>query len=370
MTSKKIIVSGGGTAGHIYPILEVVRLLKKRHKNYEILYVGSKSHIEEKIIDAKIPFKSIPAGKLHRALTLKHFPQAFNAIKGLLQAKKIVKEFQPDLVFVKGGFVSLPIMLAAFNQKVPIIAHESDVVMGLSNKIGLKIASKICVSYPKKYYKNIDKNKMIFTGLPIRQDFFAAPQKNDRQIFNIKKDLPVLLITGGSQGSTAINKAIEPLIPYLAGRIQIIHLTGQENEKQFIKIKKSLSREVASHYHPYGFLDKGMETAVKISDLAISRSGSTIAELAAARVPMILIPLPTAAGDHQTQNAEIYAKEGAAITIKQSHLTPERLRDIIYAVLDDKQRIIGMKAAAKRMTIRDAADRVVRVIEETLNSEK
>lgn len=368
MTTKKIIVAGGGTAGHIYPILEVVSLLKKRHKNYDILYIGSKNPLEEKIVSEKIPFKSISAGKLHRTLTLKHFPQAYNAIQGLIQAKKIVSGFKPDLVLAKGGFVSLPIMIAAYNQKVPIVTHESDVVMGLSNKFGLKIASKICVSYPSKYYKNIDKDKMVFTGLPIRKDFFSSAQKKDRQIFNIKKDLPVLLVTGGSQGSLAINKTFEPLIPYLAGRIQIIHLTGQENEKHFTEMKRGLSKEVAAHYHPYGYLEKGMESAVKISDLAISRSGSTMAELAAAQVPMILVPLPSAAGDHQTKNAEIYAKEGAAITVKQNHLTPERLRDIIYAVLDDKHRISGMKAAARRITIRDAADRVVRVIEETLNN--
>ena len=276
---KKIIVSGGGTAGHIYPILEVVRLLKKRHPNYEILYIGGRNSVEEKIIGSLIPFVGIPVGKFHRALTYKHFPQAYSALSGLLKAKKIIKEFAPDLVFIKGGFVSLPVMLAAWSQKIPIIAHESDVVMGISNKIGLKVAVKVCVSYPKKYYKNIDKNKIIFTGLPIRQDFFNPAQRKDRQIFNIKKDLPVLLVTGGSQGSQALNSALEPLIPYLSGRIQIIHLTGEKQEKHFLKVKKGLSGEVAPHYHPFGFLEKGMEDAVKISDLALSRSGSTIAEL-------------------------------------------------------------------------------------------
>lgn len=364
---KKIIVSGGGTAGHVYPILEVVKLLKKRHPKFDFLYIGSRRSIEEKIVGNIIPYVSIPAGKLHRALTLKHFNQAYSAVKGLLQAKKIINDFKPDLVFVKGGFVSLPVLLAARAKKVPIVVHESDVVMGLSNKIGLRVAAKICVSYPKKYYKNIDKNKMIFTGLPIRQGFFKPVQNKDRQMFNLKKDLPVLLVTGGSQGSEALNNVLEPLIPYLAGRVQIIHLTGAKHEQRFIKIKRTLSREVAPHYHPFGFLEKGMEAAVNVSDLAVSRSGSTIAELAAAAVPMILIPLPWAAGDHQTKNAEIYAKEGAAITLKQNHLTPERLRDTIYAILDDKHRFSSMKAAGSRMTVKDSADRMVRVIEEELN---
>jgi UDP-N-acetylglucosamine--N-acetylmuramyl-(pentapeptide) pyrophosphoryl-undecaprenol N-acetylglucosamine transferase len=281
-------------------------------------------------------------------------------------ARSIIKSFKPDLIFVKGGYVSLPIIIAASYRSIPIVMHESDVVLGLANRIGAKWATKVGVGYPVKYYSLALQNKLVYTGIPIRHGFFNSATTKDRQLFGLRKDVPTLIITAGSQGARAINQVIKPLLPILLRQLQIIHLTGPANEERFIALKETLPTELKKNYHPFGYLKEGIESAVRVSDLAIARSGSTIAELAAGGVPMILIPLPTAAGDHQVRNAEIYTKEGAAVTIRQHNLTSERLMKTIVTLLADKERLTMMSKRAKHLSIEDAADNVVRIIEETL----
>lgn len=366
---KKVLFSGGGTAGHIYPLLEVASFLSRRH-SIKTLYIGGKGNLEEEIVPKKMPFKAISSGKLRRHLTLLHLRDSGRFVKGLIAARSIVKKFKPDLVFTKGGYVSLPVILASHQLGIPVIIHESDIVMGLANRLGSRFADKICVGYPIENYADQLKDRLVYTGNPIRKDFFTRVSSIDRKAFSIRKDLPVILITAGSQGALAINDALEPILKILLRKAQIIHLTGKNSEERFLKVREKLPKNLVNNYHPFGYLSNQMESAVKVSDLVISRAGSTIFELAACGKPMILIPLPSSANNHQVRNAEFFTKEGAALSLSQAHLTPERLLHTINTLLNNDHRLKIMSIRSKKMARPDSVDRIVRVIENELYRNK
>lgn len=366
--TKKILVSGGGTAGHIYPLLEVVDLLKKRQK-IEALYVGGRGNIEEDLVPPFMNFKSIPVGKLRRHITLLHLRDSARLAKGLIEARSIIRKFKPDIVFTKGGYVSFPIIVAASQANIPVVFHESDIVMGLANRLACRVATKICVGFPVDNYAKNLADKLVYTGNPVRDSFFKRVASSDRKIFGLKKDFPVILITAGSQGALAINEAIKPILKSLLRRTQIIHLTGPNSEKIFLDYKTKLPKNLISHYHPFGYLKNGMESAVKTSSLVISRAGSTISELTAAGKPMILIPLPSGASNHQVKNAEFFAKQGAAVSLSQNHLTPERLLRTINSLLQDEHRLMAMSDRSRKLSHSDSTDKIVRILEDILRSQ-
>lgn len=366
MKKKRILVSGGGTGGHIFPLLEVIKLLEKRRK-VEIVYVGGKGNMEEEIVPKKYNFMPIQVGKLRRQITFLHFRDAIRVARGIARANIIVNKFKPHLIFCKGGYVSLPIILAGSAHKIPIITHESDVVLGLTNKIAVKFAKKICTGFPLRYYDNLDPKKAVYTGIPVNNDYFKKCTKRDKQLFSLKKELPVILICGGSQGSYAINCAVKPLLMSLLYKTQIIHMTGNQWIGEFNGLKNSLPKTIRYNYHPFDFLIKQFPSAVKCADLVVGRAGgSSTAEFSAAGVPMILIPYPSATAGHQVKNAEVYSKEGAAITIRERYLTATRLHDTINTLLQDKYRLKHLSLRAKAMSNPDSADKIVRVIEEQL----
>lgn len=367
MIKKRILFSSGGTAGHVYPTLEIMRLLKRRHA-LDILFVGSAHSLEERLIGKEFDFASVPVGKLRRYASLLTLRDGARVLHGLYRANAHIKSFKPDLVFVKGGYVSLPITFGARMAKIPLIAHESDVVIGLANRFAINGAQKVCVGFPTRYYPKTYRKKLIYTGVPIRKGFSEHIKPSDRKLFSLQRGLPVLLITGATQGSFVLNDTCKAILPSLLGRVQIIHLTGSVHEKFFQTFRKSLPRSLASFYHVYGFLENGMESAVRSADCVVSRAGSSITEFAAAGLPMILVPLPSTGGDHQLKNAEVYTKEGAAITIRQQQLTPQRLLDTIHTLLDDPHRMAGLSHQAKLLAVTDATDNVVRVIEDVLYS--
>lgn len=364
---KRILVSSGGTAGHIYPTLEVLRLLKRRH-SCDILFVGSAHSIEQRVIGKEFNFVSLPVGKLRRYPSLLTLRDGARVIGGVYKANSIIRAYKPDIVFVKGGYVSLPVTLVASRRKIPLVAHESDVVIGLANRFAIKAAHTVCVGFPTRYYPKQYRKKLVYTGVPIRKGFGEKVKPSDRKLFSLHKGMPVILVTGATQGSQMLNDTFKAILPSLLGRAQVIHLTGNAHEKSFQALKKSMPREIASFYHVYGFLENGMEAAVRSADCVVSRAGSSIAEFAAAGLPMILVPLPFTGGDHQLKNAEVYTKEGAAITIRQQQLTPQRLLDTLHTLLDDPHRMAGLSRQAKALAMPDATDKVVRVIEDVLYS--
>ena len=224
---KRIILTGGGTAGHVTPNMALIPTLKER--GYDIEYIGSYDGMEKKLIeDLGIPYHGIATGKLRRYFSLRNFSDPFRVVKGLNEAKKLMKELKPDVVFSKGGFVSVPVVLAASSKKIPCIIHESDMTPGLANKISIPKAAKVCCNFPETM-ENLPAGKAVVTGTPIRQELFAGDPVKAMTFCGFTEMRPTLLVIGGSSGSVRVNEAIRSCLPELTKKYNVIHLCGKGN---------------------------------------------------------------------------------------------------------------------------------------------
>lgn len=330
---KKIILTGGGTAGHVIPNIAIISKLKD--EGYDIVYIGSKDGIEKRLIENEnIKYYGISTGKLRRYFDLNNFKDPFKVIKGVFEASYILKHERPNVIFSKGGFVSIPVILAAFRHKVPVISHESDITPGLANKISMPFIKKICITFPET--KNfINNNKLELTGTPIRRELFLGSEAEGRRICKFNNNKPVILIMGGSQGSVFINSIIRDNIKKLVMNFNLIHICGKYN------IDKSL--ENIDGYKQYEYVTIEQPHLFKLSDIIISRAGSnTIYEIIALKKPNILIPLSMKAsrGD-QILNAKSFKKRGFSEFIEEENLTRfEVLYDKINEVYKNREMYI------------------------------
>jgi len=337
---KKIVLTGGGTAGHVMPNVALLKYLEKEFD--EIHYIGSYNGIEKNIIKnyPNVIYHEIPTVKLIRSLTLKNLLIPIKLVKSLRETKKILKEIKPAVIFSKGGFVSVPVVLSGARLKIPIIAHESDSSMGLANKIILKKCEKMCFSFEnlaKKY-----KEKGIFTGSPIRDEIFQGNKSKTLKELNFAETKPTLLIMGGSLGATAINNIIFENAKELSSKYNLIHIVGKNNcNKKLLDLKNYKQIEFTSEIENY----------LACADIVISRSGSnSIFEFLALKKPMILIPLPKASsrGD-QIINAQIFHSKGYAHILYQEKLNKENLLNSIEYVFQNKNYYISnMKKVSSR----------------------
>lgn len=309
---NKIVFTGGGSAGHCTPNLSIIEKLKD---DYEIHYIGSSNGIEKEIINNYkfITYHSITTCKLVRALNLKNFLIPFKLLKGITQSKKILKEIKPNIIFAKGGFVSVPVAIAAKSLKIPIIAHESDFTMGLANKLIYRKCDKMCFSFFDTYQKY--KKKGVFTGTPLRSKILKGNKQNVLNLYKINPTLPTLLIFGGSLGAKAINNIVYLVVFDLCKQFNIFHIVGKNNINKDIHI---------SNYHQVEFVNN-IEDYFALSDIVVSRAGSnSIFELCALYKPMLLIPLPldSSRGD-QILNANYLKGKNLCKVLYQEDLTPE-----------------------------------------------
>lgn len=320
---KKIVFTGGGTAGHITPNLAIIDKLKE----YEIYYLGTDG-MEKEIVEKykNIKFVEIPAVKFVRSLTPKNLALPFKLINSINKTKKILKEINPSLIFSKGGFVSIPPCLAANALKIPVITHESDLTVGLANKIISKKAKYLCCSFKETSDKF--KRNSIHTGSPIRDKIFSGNKYNIINKYKLSTIKPIILVTGGSSGSKAINSAIRENIKELCKKYTIIHITGKNNIDNSLNVKDYIQIDFASN----------IEDFFAASDLVISRAGSnTIFELLALKKLMLLIPLPkTQSRGDQILNAENFYKNKIANLLYQENLNKESLFEKIEATLKNK----------------------------------
>lgn len=346
---KKIILTGGGTVGHISPIIALIEVLKKNSRiNY--LYVGSRNGPECEIAQKnQIKFKGIFAGKRRNYSSSSNFIDFFKIILGLIQAYFILIIFKPDVIFSKGGYVTFPIVFWAKRFKIPLVIHESDSVMGSINMYSAKFAQKVCVGFPIENYQNlnISFDKLVYTGTPIRKEFYT--------IEPIKSQKQTILITGGSQGASKINSIILEILPELIKEFEIYHLVGKND---FENIKTKFSFE---NYHPIEFTEN-MADLMNKSDLVISRAGSTVAEISALGKASILIPLPSAHKDHQTKNAQIYADKNAAVLVSEKNLTASSLLSIIKRLLEDDEFRLLIGHHAKEFATENATQDIIDIL--------
>lgn len=348
MKKTKILVAGGGSSsGHITPLIAVIEALKTQPT--EILWVGDLSERTRLLAaEAAVPFVGIPTGKFHRYLTLENLLTPWRYLAGVRAAKKLIREFAPAVVFGKGGSVSLPVVMAAEQLAVPVVIHESDAVMGLANWISVRRAQKVCVSFPVATYPNVPQEKLVFTGIPVRQMFARVRAKTHSK--------PRLLVTGGGQGSRALNSVVRSALSELLPLVDVIHLTGERDFAQASQTK-------VAGYRPIAYARDDMAQLMADADVILTRaSGTTLAEIALVGRPTILVPLPTSANDHQRANAQAWQAAGAGSVVEEHDLTPERLVSEVRALCDQPQLRAHMAKAARSLARPKAAAEIAQIL--------
>lgn len=351
---KKIVMTGGGTAGHVTPNIALMPALKEA--GYDIHYIGSYNGIEKGLIEAlDVPYTGIDSGKLRRYFDIKNFSDPFRVVKGFAQAVGLMHKIKPDVVFSKGGFVSVPVVLAAKTCGIPAIIHESDITPGLANKIAIKGAKKVCCNFPETL-KYLPSDKAVLTGSPIRRELLSGNKDKAYKLCNFPSEKkPVLLIIGGSLGSKTINEAVRKVLPELLKDFHIIHLCGKGN------LDESLVGTVG--YAQFEYANEELTDMLALADLAISRAGAnSICELLALHKPNILIPLSAAAsrGD-QILNANSFEKQGFSYVIKEEDVTDEVLLSAVKEVYKNRQKYIDAMSNSGQM---DSIATIIELIKE------
>lgn len=346
---KKIVLTGGGTAGHITPNIALMPELRRR--GYEIYYVGSKKGMEKDMIEAlDIPYYGVSNGRLRRNFDLENFVDPFRVIKGCSEARTVLKKIRPDIIFSKGGYVSVPVVIAAHSLHIPSVIHESDMTPGLANKISLRFADKICCNFPETL-QYLPKDKAILSGSPIRQELFEGTREAGLKFCGFTGDKPVILIIGGSLGAVAVNNAVRSVVDQLTRKYDVIHLCGRGNLDPALNNKEG--------YVQYEFISEELKDLFAAADLVISRAGANaICELLALRKPNILIPLPTDAsrGD-QILNARSFKKQGFSYLLPQEKITDEILLKAVDKVYRNRaQYIEAMNKSSQGNPIQVIAD--------------
>lgn len=350
---KRIVLTGGGTAGHVTPNMALIPALRER--GYDIHYIGSYEGIEKKLIEEMgIPYHGISTGRFRRYFSTKNFSDPFHVMKGLSQAKQLMKELKPNVIFSKGGFVAVPVVLAAKSKKIPCIIHESDMTPGLANKIAIPNASKICCNFPETI-DTLPAGKAVVTGTPIRKELFSGNAAAAMTFCGFKEVRPTLLIIGGSSGSVHVNEAIWSCIDELVKKYNVIHLCG--------KGKMNDKYKDVPNYVQYEYIKQELANLLALADVVVSRAGANaICELLALRKPSVLIPLPLAAsrGD-QILNAQSFEKSGYAKLLMEEDITDASLLEAINEVYDNRDNYIKAMECSNRT---DSITLIVNMIEE------
>ena len=348
---KKIVLTGGGTAGHVTPNIAIIPTLKEM--GYDISYIGTYNGIEKKLIEEiGIPYYGISSGKLRRYFDLKNFTDPFRILKGYFQAKKLIKKLKPDVVFSKGGFVTVPVVFAASKKKIPIVIHESDMTPGLANKLALPKATKICCNFPET--KKMFEGKATVTGTPIRAELFTGDKEKAKKFCGFKDDKPTILIVGGSTGSVAINNAIWEVLDELLKTYNVIHICGKDKTDSKYNGKEG--------YAQFEYVKSELSDLFTLADIVISRAGANaICELLALKKLNILIPLSLKAsrGD-QILNAESFQKSGYSYVIDEENLNHDTLLKALTEIEDKKEEYI---TAMEKSKVSDSITTITSIID-------
>lgn len=353
---KRIILTGGGTAGHVTPNIALLPRLKELQ--YDIHYIGSYNGIEKELIEQfGIPYHGISSGKLRRYFSLQNFTDPFRVLKGFGEAKRLIKLLNPDVIFSKGGFVSVPVVMAGKKCKVPTIIHESDMTPGLANKLSIPSATKVCCNFPETV-KLLPADKAVLTGSPIRQELLEGNKEKARSFTGLSPDKPVILIIGGSLGAAAINDAVRSNLPEILKEFQIIHLCGRG------KLDPTLNN--ISGYVQYEYIKDELKDLFALTDIVISRAGANaICELLALHKPNLLIPLSANAsrGD-QILNARSFERQGFSLVLEEESITSETLLSSIHELYANRRQYVDAMAKSHQQ---NSIDTIIDLIESAVN---
>lgn len=354
---KRIILTGGGTAGHVTPNIALLPRLKEL--GYDIHYIGSYTGIEKELIEQLgIPYHGISSGKLRRYFSLQNFTDPFRVLKGFGEANKLIKSLKPDVIFSKGGFVSVPVVMAGKKCHVPTIIHESDMTPGLANKLSIPSATKVCCNFPETL-EHLPKEKAVLTGSPIRQELLSGSKEAALAFCGLTPDKPVILIVGGSLGSVAVNNAVRAILPELLKEFHVIHLCGKGKTDESLKNLKG--------YVQFEYIKQELKDLFALCDIVISRAGANaICELLALHKPSLLIPLSANAsrGD-QILNARSFERQGFSVVLEEEELNNQVLLDAIHKLYDKRDAYIS---AMKQSSQQDSINTIVSLIENAAKS--
>lgn len=351
--SKKIILTGGGTAGHVTPNIALIPHLKKA--GYEIVYIGSYDGIEKRLISdfPEIPYYGIATGKFRRYLDVKNLTDPFRVVKGYAEAKKILKKEKPDILFSKGGFVSVPVVRAAASLHIPCIIHESDMTPGLANKLCIPVAKKVCCNFPETI-KMLPKEKAVLTGSPIREELSGGNRIAALELCNFTTSKPVIMVIGGSLGAASVNQIVREALDKLLEDFQVVHICGKD------KVDDLLSN--VNGYKQFEYLKAELKDVLAMADVVISRAGANaICELLALKKPNLLIPLPAGSsrGD-QLLNAASFESQGFSMVVQEGTLTPDLLVEKVQELYFTRQIYMDAMNASMQMS---SIDSIMKLIE-------
>ena len=352
-------MTGGGTAGHVTPNIALLPHL--RELGYEIFYMGSYDGIEKRLIeDFDLPYYGIATGKFRRYFDVKNFSDPFRVIKGYSEAKKIMKDIAPDIVFSKGGFVSVPVVRAAASLGIPCIIHESDMTPGLANKLCIPVATKVCCNFPETM-KLIPESKAELTGSPIREELAKGNKIAAYDLCGFHPDKPVILVIGGSLGAAAVNKVVREALPELLQDYQVVHICGKEKMDNMLLTTKG--------YKQFEYVKGELKDIFAMTDLVISRAGAnSICELLALKKPNILIPLPaTSSRGDQLLNAQSFESQGYSLVLHEDDLTAKQLVDKVHELYFTRQTYIDAMSNSRQG---NATQSIIRLIEETIQNKE
>lgn len=355
---KKIVLTGGGTAGHVTPNIALLPGLKEL--GYEIHYIGSYEGIESKLIaDFDIPYYGIATGKFRRYLDPKNLSDPFRVIKGFTEARKILKQIQPDIVFSKGGYVSVPVVRAAASLKIPCIIHESDMTPGLANKLCIPVAEKVCCNFPETM-QYIPEEKAILTGSPIREELSKGNKIAALDLCGFDANTPVIMVIGGSLGAANVNKAVRDALPELLKDFQVVHICGKDKIDNMLLTTKG--------YKQFEYVKTELKDIFAMADVVISRAGANaICELLALKKPNVLIPLMAGSRGDQILNAKSFESQGYSKVLMEDDITNQLLVDTVHELYFNKRTYIDAMSNSHQQ---NAIKTILSLIEETVAKEK
>lgn len=338
--SKRIVLTGGGTAGHITPNIALLPSL--RQLGYEVSYIGSYEGMEKKLIgDYDIPYYGIATGKFRRYFDLKNFTDPFRVLKGYAQSRRILKELRPDVVFSKGGFVAVPVVRAAASLKIPCVIHESDMTPGLANRLCIPVAKKVCCNFPETM-QGLPASKAVLTGSPIREELMKGSKEAGLNLCHFTANKPVLMVIGGSLGASSINQTVREALPELLKDFQVVHLCGND------KIDNLLLNTPG--YVQFEYLKAELKDVFSMADVVVSRAGANaICELLALKKPNLLIPLSAGSRGDQILNARSFESQGFSMVIDEDYLSSTLLVEKVQELYFNRQSFVQAMNTSQQM---------------------
>lgn len=369
----RVVFACAGTGGHINPAIAMANLIVKKDKDSKILFIGTENGLENKLVkNAGYEIKHIRTGKILRQLTFKNVTALINAYKGISDAKNILNDFKPDLVIGTGGYICVPVMLAAQKLKIPYMLHESNAFPGVAVKLLAKKAKCVMVGFDDAKERLNKKASIIYTGTPAKfgeEDIFKLNKEECLEKLNLKNiDKKIVLVTCGSQGAKRINEVVLSMIKqYQDKNVYYILVTGDKNYDEVLRLKEEAEKEVGNSLDEFLRVEKfifNMDEMYKVADLCITRAGAmTISELALSHKPSILIPLPTAAENHQFFNAKVLEQVDAARIIEQKDLTEEKLNETVVEMISNQDNIDRMGENAAKVIVKNVEEKIYECIE-------